>query len=115
MGPVKGKHVGSPGFGQVGSSGCGFFFQLPLRDFFELACSRGLESGLEPHNGGEKKEKQLESLALEGESAGQGRGGAGVGLDLRAQEWDACARDPVLWAAPPLSASSICKNKRKDW
>lgn len=113
MGPVKGEHAGSPGFGPVGSSGCGFFFQLPLKDFLELAWGRGLELGLEPHDGGEKTEKQLESLALEGESAGQGRGGAGVELDLRAQEWDARARDPVLRAAPPLSASSICKKKER--
>jgi len=67
MGPVKGEHAGSSGFGPVGSSGCGFFSQLTLRDFLELPWGRGLELGLEPHDGGEKREKQLESLALEEE------------------------------------------------
>lgn len=91
MGPVKGEHAGSPGFGPVGSLGCRFFFQLPLRNFLELAWGRGLELGSEPCGSGEKREKCLESLALEGESAGQGRGGGPVvGLDLWAQERYAC-------------------------
>ena len=72
------------------------FLPVPLRDFLELPWGRGLESGLEPHDGSEKRKKQLESLALEGECAGQGRGGAGVGLDLWAQERDACTRVPML-------------------
>lgn len=61
---------------------------------------RGLKLGSQQ----QQKEGQVkEELGLEGESAGEGRGGAAVGLDL----W-ACIRDPMLWTAPLLSASSIC-------
>lgn len=56
-----------------------------------------------------QKEGQVTGeLGLEGESAGEGRGGAGVGLDL----W-AGIRDPILWTALLLSASSICQTVQR--
>lgn len=72
---------------------------------------QGAEIGLKAPKQWQKEGQVTGELGLEGESAGEGRGGAGVGLDL----W-VCIRDPMLWTAPLLSASSsISSIKGKDW
>lgn len=63
---------------------------------------QGAKIGLTAPQQQQKEGQVTGELGLEGESAGEGRGGAGVDL------W-ACIRDPMLWIAPLLSASSICQ------
>lgn len=75
-----------------------------MRDFLELACGAGGWNQAQSPTTAAKEGQVTGELGLEGEHAGEGRGGAGVGLDL----W-ACIRDPMLWTAPLLSASSICQ------
>ena len=58
----------------------------------EPAQGRRLQSGSGIQDGGEKREKWLESLALEGEFAERGIGEAGARLGLRAQERDAICK-----------------------
>lgn len=101
-----------PWFGASGLLRLWVFLPAPPEEYLELAWGRGLELGSEPCDSGEKREKCLESLALEGESAGQGRGRPGVGLDPWAQERYACTS--AVGCPSALSLFHL-REKGKGW